>query len=234
MISDYTSQQKALVKELEDSFARGNSQSTVVNMQNDYLNDNQVCLTSVAFIPNGISEIITKNIIEPLQKLEPEHYFFPPESMHLTIKNVRTIHNPPLFSESDIEKVNELFSKIIPQFPAFEFNVEDILLFPTSISIMAYSDDTLQKLVMALDQGLNSIGMPDNKKYISDSIFWGNITVCRFTKKPSDLFIETVKKMRNNKIGKFKIEKINLITSNVVISPGSKNIIAEYKLIQKD
>jgi len=230
MTDNYTLKQKELVKELESSFDQGNHKSTVVNMQNDYSNDGQICLTSVAFIPSQISKKITEDIIEPLRKIEPEHYFYPPEAMHLTIKNIRTIHNPPLFDKEDINKVNELFGKIIPKLPSFESNIEDVLLFPTSISMMAYSSDLHQKLVLALDKGLKEIGVPDDKKYFSDSIFWGNITICRFTKKPSNKFIETVKKLRNFKIGKFKIEKISLITSNVVIDPKSKNIIAEYKL----
>ncbi|MFA4830835.1 MAG: hypothetical protein WC862_01015 [Patescibacteria group bacterium] len=230
MSNNYLLQQKGLVKQLEDSFANGVHKSTVVDMQKDYANDDQICLTSVVFIPNEISSKIISSIIGKLKKIEPQHYFYPPESMHLTIKNVRTINKPPLFSESDINKVNQLFSEIIPKFPAFEFNVEDILTFPTSLSLMAYSNDTLKKLVSALNKGLQQIGVPDNKKYLSGSVFWGNITICRFTRNPSTQFIEEVKKMRNLKIGNFKAEKINLITCNAVCYPESRKIIREYEL----
>ncbi len=230
MSNNYLSQQKELVKQLEDSFSNGIHKSTVVEIQKDYANDDQICLTSVVFIPNDISSKIISNVINKLKEIEPQHYFYPPESMHLTIKNIRTINKPPLFSESDIHKVNQLFSEIIPRFPIFEFCVEDVLTFPTSLSIMAYSDDTLQKLILALDNGLQEIGVPDNKKYLSDSIFWGNITICRFTQNPGTQFINGVKKMRNLKIGKFKAEKVNLITCNAVCYPESRKIIGEYEL----
>lgn len=229
-MNNYTLHQKKLVNELEKSFAQGKNKSTVVKMQDDYINDEQITLTSVVFIPSNISKKIIQNVVKPLREIEPEHYYYPPESMHLTIKNVRTINKPPLFNKSDIIKANELFNKIITQFPCFEFNVEDVLLFPTSISVMAYSNNTLQELVQALDKGLREIGVPDNKRYISDSVFWGNITICRFIKNPGNQFVETIKNMRNIKIGRFKVEKVSLISSNVVISPKSKKIIAEYML----
>jgi len=230
MIDNYILKQKVLVKELENIFIKGESKSTVVDMQKDYANNKQITLTSVVFLPKNITDSITKNIINPLQRIEPNQYFYPAASMHLTIKNIRTIHEPPIFNESDVNKVNKLFNDIIPKFQPFEFKVEDVLIFPTSISVMAYSDDILQKLVLALDNGLKEIGVSDDKKYLSDSVFWGNITVCRFTEKPSDLFIAEVKKMRNLKIGKFKVENINLITCNAVCRENSKKIIAEYKL----
>ncbi len=199
-------------------------------MQKDYANDEQVCLTSVVFIPNDISSRIIKNVINPLKKIEPQHYFYPSESLHLTIKNIRTINKPRLFTDADIDKVDKLFNKIIPSCSVFEFKVEDIIIFPTSISVMVYCDETLQKLVLKLDQGLKETGVPDNKKYLSDTIFWGNITVCRFIENPKEKFITEVKKMRNLKFGKFKVEKVNLITCNAVCHPKSKKIIAEYQL----
>lgn len=230
MSDNYLLQQKTLVNELEKAFTEGTFKSTVVDLQKDYVNDDKICLTSVVFIPTDVAEIIKEKIIEPLRLLEPSFYFFPPESLHLTIKNVRTINNPPLFNAADVEKVNALFSKIIPSFPSFDFAVEDVVLFPTSFSVMAYSNEILKDLVLSLDSGLKEIGVPDNKKYISDSVFWGNITICRYTQKPSQEFIEAVKKLRNLKLGRIQVDKINLIVSNVVLHPDSKKIIAEYNL----
>ncbi|MBI2410559.1 MAG: hypothetical protein HYV32_01500 [Candidatus Kerfeldbacteria bacterium] len=204
--------------------------STVVEMQKDYVHDDQICLTSVVFIPDDISQKIMSDVIEKLKKTEPHHYFYLPESMHVTIKNIRTINKPPVFSETDINKVNELFNEIIPQFPIFEFTVEDVLMFPTSLSIMGYSDETLQKLVYALDEGLQKIGVPDNKKYFSTSVFWGNITICRFAKNPQIAFINEVQKMRDVKIGKFKVEKVQVITCNAVCHPASRRIVGKYDL----
>jgi 2'-5' RNA ligase len=229
-MKDYFSQQKLLVKDLEQSFYRNQYNSTVVGMQEDYENDQQECLTSVSFVPGDIATKIIEKVIQPMKISDPEHYFFNEASLHLTIKNIRTISNPPLFSEVDIYKVQNLFNEVIPQFNQIEFIVEDVVLFPTSVSVMAYASNELQRLVLALDEGLKSIGVPDNKKYLSDSIFWGNITICRFTKKPNEDLIKVIKMLRNTKIGRFKVDKVNLVTCNSVCSPNSRKIIETYNL----
>ena len=231
MNNSYFQQQKKFVRQLEQSFASGKSASTVVDIQRDYANDDQICLTSVVFIPDEVSRMIATDIIQRLNRIEPWQYFFPSESMHITIKNIRTVSKPPLFSQTDIEKANELFATIVSKFPVFTFSVEDVVVFPTSISVMAYTNETLQKLVLALDEGLKAIGIPDDKKYISNSIFWGNKTICRFTQPPQAELLKEVEKMRKTRIGTFNVETVSLITCNAVCHSSSRDIIGEYKLI---
>jgi hypothetical protein len=226
----YLEQQKLLVKELENSVNNKITKSTFVEMQTDYANDDQICLTSVVFIPKEISSVIVSKLIESLRKIESEHYYYLPESMHLTIKNVRVIHKPPLFTDEDIEKAKQVFKKTITEFTVYNFSLEDVILFPTSLSLMAYADELHKKLVLALDKGLKEVGVPDDKRYLSDSVFWGNINICRFVKAPGEKFINEVNKFRNIKIGNLKAEKISLITCNAGCSPQTKNIIAEYNL----
>jgi len=230
MENNYFQKQKQLVEEMNLSLAKGVVRSSVVEMQSEYEHDDQTCLTSLVFIPQDIAHKITKIIIEPLKQLEPEYFYYPAESMHLTIKSIRTIHKPPLFTEDDVAKVDILFKKIIPKFKSFSFQLEDLVKFPTSLSLMGYCDDTLQKLVKELDAGLKQIGVPDDKKYFSDEIFFGNITLCRFTHQPSEAFIKKIEELKNIKIGQFVIDKINLITCNVVCHPKTRRIAGTYKL----
>lgn len=230
MKNNYFQKQKQLVKEMKLSLAKGVVKSTVVEMQSEYEHDDQTCLTSLVFIPQDIAHKITKIIIEPLKQLEPEYFYYPAESMHLTIKSIRTIHKPPLFTEDDVAKVNRLFRKIIPKFKSFFFQLEDLVMFPASLYLMGYCDSTQQKLVKKLDAGLKQIGVPDDKKYFSDEIFFGNITLCRFTHQPSEAFVKKVKELENIKVGKLVIDKINLIICNVVCHPKTRRIVGTYKL----
>jgi 2'-5' RNA ligase len=229
-MENYLSQQKILIKDLEQSFRTNQYASTVVDRQKDYETDQQRCLTSVSFVPTNVSTSIVEKVIKPLRMIDPQQYFLNEASFHITIKNVRTISSPPLFNENDIVNVDKLFQEIIPQFNQIEFQIEDVILFPTSIAVMAYANRELQKLAFALDDGLKSIGVPDNKSYISDSIFWGNITICRFTEEPSADLIKAVKKMRNIKLGHFKVDEVNLVTCNSVCSPASRKMIGKYHL----
>lgn len=230
-MDNYKIEQKKLVSELEANFKNNNIKTTIVEMRKDYADDNQICLSLVAFVDDDIRQNIISNIVEPLRKIEKDFYYYFPESIHITIKNVRTIHFPPNFNENDIEKVRNKFREIIEKFSVLEVSVEDVLLFPTSSSIMAYSSSKLfGDLVLALDKGLKDIGVPDDKKYLSDSVFWGNLTFCRFTHEPSGEFIKKLQELRNFKMGKMKISKLSLISCNGACHPSSKNIVEEFNL----
>jgi len=230
MVNGYSEKQKELIDELEKSFAAGTFKPTIVDMQQDYVHDDNICLTSVVFIPDDLSQKIIEDIINPLKDIEPQHYYYSAGSLHITIKNIRTVHKPPLFTPSDVKKAQEVFEMVVSTFPAFKFTVEDVLAFPTSAAVMGYSDDALQKLVVRLDEELKKAGVPDNKQYLSDSVFWGNVTVCRFVERPGEKFMAALKKMRNLKIGTLTVNRIDLITCNVGCSPNSKTLLAEYRL----
>lgn len=228
---DYFLEQKRLVGELEQAFLSKSGKTTTVEMVEDYANDDQFCLTSVAFVPKEIAHIIAVNIIDPLREIDPKQFYFGPDNLHLTIKNIRTINNPPLFSASDIEKVDGLFHKIIPRSPVFQFQLEDVITFPTSVSLMGYGNTNLQNLVLKLDKGLKEIGLPDDKKYLSETVYWGNITVCRFTHKPSEKFLQKVRELRLLKVGNLNVSEINLVTGNVVLDTKTRKILHKYRLL---
>lgn len=230
MQDKYIVQQKQLIEKIRDSLSKKSYKSTVVPMQKDYENDDRICLTSSASLPKNTSQKIIKNIIMPLKSIDPDHFYYSTERMHLTIKNIRTIHKPPLFTERDIARVDNLFKKIIPSFPALNFHLEDLVLFPTSISLIGYCDGSLKKLVRMLDSGLNKIGVPDDKKYFSNTIFFSNITICRLTHKPSAFFIKKVEELENIKIGELNVAKIDLVTCNAAYSPKTRKTISTYQL----
>lgn len=228
--SNYSQKQRELVKEIEQSLSQGSFNGSIVEMQTDYLNDDQICLSSVTFLPLATQPVITQKIIEPLRAIEPDHFYYSPETMHLTIKNIRTINNPPLFDKSDISKVDKLYTKLVPKFTRFSFDLEGVLRFPTSLSVMGYSGPELENLVRALDAGLTKIGVPDNKKYFSDKIVFGNVTFCRLTHQPGEKFIEAVKALRNTSFGSLPINDFNLITCNAVCAPKTLKIHGNYNL----
>ncbi|MBI5621568.1 hypothetical protein HY933_01730 [Candidatus Falkowbacteria bacterium] len=229
-MATYQEQQKDLINTIERQVSAGSFSATTVAMRNDFVTSQEISLTAVSFVPPEINRVISESIIEPLRQVEPGHYFLPPESRHVTIKNVRAIHHPPNFTDGDIEKVAALFAKIIPEHQSFSFHLQGLLLFPTSISLMGYCDERLKYLVQALDSGLRDIGVPDDKKYLSDEVFFGNITLCRLTASPSLAFIAKIKGFKNVVVGSLPLTEISLISCNPVCHPSSRKIIAQYSL----
>lgn len=228
---NYQQQQKELIdgiiKKIEE---QGDTGSTVVEMRDDYENDDAICLTSVVFLSEELRQKVSNEIIQPLRKIEDKHYFYPLVSLHLTIKNIRTIHRPPTFNEEDVDKVKQVFSQTIPSIKSFEFELKGLVRFPTSICLMGYSDDILYELVSSLDNKLTEAGVPDNKEYASDKVFFGNITICRFTSEPSKEFLSKVEELKELSIGKLKVDEVSLIKCNAVCSPINKEVVQTFKL----
>lgn len=227
---NYQDKQEKIFREMEKVFKKGGSEATIVEILSNYADDDQICLTTVAFIPKHLGEKIKDKIIKPLKKADPTQYFYPRQSLHITIQNIRTIHRPPLFTKDDIEKVKKAFSKIVPKYKPIKFEFKEVLELPTSLSLKAFAGKEYHNLAMNLRKTLEQIGVPDNKKYFSENIVIGNITICRYTQEPNQLFKKQVQKLKNIKIGQFKADKIHLVTTNAVCHPNKTVIIKTFNL----
>ncbi|MDO8487229.1 MAG: hypothetical protein Q7S45_02975 [Candidatus Curtissbacteria bacterium] len=229
-MASYQQKQYQLFREIEEKFKRGESPSTIVEPIQDYSQDNQICLTGVVFLSGRLQTLITKKIIEPLRKIDPEQYYYLPDSLHLTIQNVRTINNPPLFSDEDVKKVQNVFKKVIPKHQRFEFELKGLFELPTSLGICAYSDKSIKDLCFDLRDELTKTGVPDNKTYASKEIIFGNVTVSRYTTTPSPEFFKEINRMKDMEIGKLKVKTVSLITTNSVCHPKLTKFIQTFDL----
>jgi hypothetical protein len=231
MISSYSELQRRAIRDLR----LGGSQSGEVSifpLQRSYSDDRRISLTSVVFPPRNLAEIIDRDIVTPLRSIEADHCYYPIQSMHATIKNVRTVADPPLFDRNDVEKCREVFKCIVPRHPRFSLSLKELVPFASSISLVGYSDQCLGNLVLSLDQGLREAGVPDNKKYISDSVFFGNVTVCRYTHRPSPRFLDRACRLLSDFRQTLPVEEIHLITCNVVCSEETREVIDTFALAE--
>ncbi len=227
----YSKKQLLLISEIEEKFKNGEVPSTIVTPVKDYKNDNRICLTAVAFIPPELEQQIIENIIKPLKEADNRQYFYVPNSFHVTIQNIRIIEDPPLFDSSDIEKAKEVFEKIVPKHPRISFRLKRLFELPTSLSVCAFSNESLGILANELRAELANSGVPDNKKYASNDVVLGSTTIIRFTTEPNAEFKNIVSQLKNIEIGNFEVSKINLITTNCVCVPDKTTVFGEYNLI---
>lgn len=230
MKSNYQAKQLEVIRGIEEGFRKGQAVSTVVKPVLDYINDDRVCLTSVAFIPQNFERKIIEKIIRPLSQIDSAQYFYVSGSFHITITNIRTIENPPLFNNDDVEKVRKVFKKIIPKYKPFKFDVKRLFELPTSLAISAFSDETFGDLALELRSEIEKAGVPDNKTYANENIVIGNVTVSRFVDTPSASFQEKIEELKEVDIGTFEVNKISLITTNAACHPSKTKIIEEYSL----
>lgn len=229
-MASYQQKQHELFRELEEKFKKGETPATIVEPVQDYVNDNRICLTSAVFIPQPLQKTIIDKVISPLKNSGRRQYYYLPQSLHMTIQNIRTINHPPLFSERDIKKVQNVFRRVIPKHKSFIFELRGLFEVSTSLSVRGYSDETLKYLILNLRKGLERVGVPDNKTYASGEVFFGNVSVVRYTTSPNTAFFKKVKELKDIDIGRFKARTISLITTNSVCHPKKTKIIEDYNL----
>jgi len=111
-------------------------------------------------------------LIDNLKKLDHSIYYYPDTSLHMTIKNLRTVANPPNFDEQVIEQAKTIFSRVVSQHHAFQAYYYRLLLFPNNLALVGTTDEELDKIIFDLDRALIEAGIPDNKVYINDKYFF--------------------------------------------------------------
>ncbi len=228
---NYRAQQKLIVDQLRYTApGQSGSVASIVPIRADYAADPAQALTSVVFVPPDLAGPIEQAIIAPLRAIEPEHHYYRPAAMHLTIKNVRRISHPPRFTPATVEAVHRLYRRIIPQQPAFSFSLEEVTPLATSVALIGYCDERLQTLVQALDAGLTGIGLPDDKQYVSKNVFFGNVTVCRYVHPPSARFFDAVTRLAYAFSGQLRVKDISLIACNAACMPESRTVWHTYTL----
>lgn len=224
----YRDQQAAMLQSIENGFREGRTPSTFVKISKTYETDTDYCLTNAVFVPELAETAAYTEMMDELRALNEGHYLYPSVSLHTTIKNVRTIHEPPLFTEEDIECIRPALRQIAAQYQSFEIDWQGLLALPTSLAIKGLSAEAYGHLVGDLHQALIDVGVPDNKAYASSTIFANIATCCRYTHPPSDRWNEVVQRWKSTSFGVSHIKSFSLVVCNAVVAPASLRVVETF------
>lgn len=229
-MTSYRALQQQMVRALSEPQAVTERGVSILPMRSDYVGDLARCLAAVAFLPARLAASLMEALIEPLRAIEPDQHYYTHASLHVTIKNVRTVHDPQQFTPEDVIRADQVFRAVVPQHQRWTFSLQELIVLPTSVALIGYCDEGLRDLVQHLDADLRAAGVPDNKQYVSDSIFFGNISLCRFHQPPSARFLDAVAKLRTTYRSELPIETIHLLVCNGVCSPETREVVGTYRL----
>jgi len=216
-----------VINRIEEYFKK--SKVSIVTPAENFATDPRICLTSVHFPKKRLIKEIEEKITSSLKNTFPESYYYKATSLHMTIKNVRVIYDPPTFTEEDVVKAKKAFSEIIPKHKQFKVYFYRLILFPYSLSLLGTTDPERDKIVLNLDKALKRLGVPDDKKYANKRYFFGNITLARFRKTPSEKFKKMVNKISKSLSFKpYNVDSVTLIVTNASLSRCKK--VASWNL----
>ena len=220
--------QQEVINEIANQVSNNSLGFSTVSPVEDYEKDPRICLTSV-HLPNKKLIQKVQTLLESLHKLEPTFFYYPSDSLHLTIKNVRVINNPPHFAEDDVQKARQVFSETIPRHIKFQIYFYRLLLFPNNIALIGTTDPELDNIVLDLDERLRKSGIPDDKVYANSRYFFSNMTLARFNSQPSQEFKKKVLDLSQSlKFEPYQVDSVSLVTCNAVFK--KRHEIETWKL----
>lgn len=226
-MTDHQQKQIEVIDKIERQVNENALNFTTVAPVEDYENDPRICLTSVHF-PNKKLIKNVEEIISELSKIESSFFYYPSDSLHMTIKNIRVINDPLHFTNYDIEKADKVFSRIIQLHKKFKVYFYRLLLFPNNLALIGTTDPELDEIALDLDQELNKWGVPDDKQYANSKYFFSNMTLARFDN-TSEKFRQKVKEQSYNlEFEPYTVDSISLVTCNAVFK--KLKIINSWKL----
>ncbi|MFA5135089.1 MAG: hypothetical protein WC505_04900 [Patescibacteria group bacterium] len=217
-------------RELFDKLEQGSVRATSIAMIRDYTRETRMCLTGIAFVPQSMRPEISARVIEPLRERDARQHYYPPESLHVTIQNVRRSSDPPRFTPDTVARAREVFRSVVPRHRRFSFELRGLFEMPASLSVRAYSDEALGDLVFDLRDSLRAAGIPDDKQYAPGGAVFGNCTVCRFTRKPNAGFAAVVRELKQAPVGTFEVADVSLKTTNAVCDSSVTAVIGRFPL----
>lgn len=229
MLTPYEQNQLSSLRQLSASMLSGTNTSTVVPVLKDYTNDPQLCLTTVVFVDPAIYRHIYEKLIEPLKAIKPSFYYYPHASLHITVQNIRVIHDPPRFTQPDIQKAFSVCRAIIPTYQSLSLRLYGAIQFATSAVIGVLHENTFDDLVLTLRKAFAAAGVPDDKNYFNATIL-SSTTFCRFAHEPSQEFIRSLEAFREYDFGSMKAMKIYLVETNSVAHPQKTKVHGEFVL----
>lgn len=228
-MTNHQQKQIAVINQIENQIQNNNLQFSTVAPVEDYENDPRTCLTGVHIPADSLKQKIQDEIIKPLKEISPDTYFYSAASIHMTIKNIRVINNPPHFTSENIEKARKIFSEIIPKHSKFKVYFYRLLLFPNNLALIGTTDPELDNIILDLDKRLNEAGLPDDKQYTNSQYFFSNMTLARFSN-PSKEFVKKIEELSMQiKFESYTVDSVSLVTCNAVFR--SLKTIGEWKLI---
>lgn len=217
MTVSHQQKQKEVIATIAQQIQNNSLQCSTVSAVNNYEQDPRMCLTTVHFPKKDLLDQIYTSILAPLTLIEPNIYFYPNDCLHMTIKNIRVIHDPPNFTDTDIQKAYTILNETVRIHHAFNVYFYRLLLFPNNIALIGTTDEELDQIFFDIDTKLTHEGIADDKVYVNSSHFFSNITLARFASKPSQKFIEKVNALSTTlSFSPYTVDTISLVSCNAV------------------
>lgn len=159
-------------------------------------------VTAVARIPAQQADDVAR-ALAPLRAAGPAHYFYPPETLHLTIRNLDGLDAAAL----------DTAAGVLSATPAFELELLGLNVSSHTVFVQALPrDDTLRSLRRRLDD----LAHPPSRPRLS--LDFAHVNVLRFRGRVARSLLLAVSRRRSLTLGMLRIESVEIVETDRLLS----------------
>lgn len=203
--------------------------ASVVPIRKQYVGA-ALCLTVIHLLDEQIASLISKDIISVLRDIEDHHYWYSTQDLHLTIKNIRSAKPSRSYGSGDIRQAIIAIQRACMDIAPLRFSIRSPICLSSSVVLKVFGMLDHRDAIHRLDAELVRAGIPDDKTYLSNDVFIGNITLCRFTEPPGMTLRSAVASMEHLDLGRYVVDSIQLVECDEVCSTASRIVYAMESL----
>jgi len=192
-----------LTATLLDAYRVASSVGLLVRSGKEHrLPQNGFHVTAVSRVPLQQAEAVVR-AIEPLRANGPEHYVYPPETLHLTIRNLDGLDAAGL----------DAAAAVLSAAPAFELELRGLNVSSDTVFVQALSrDHTLRSLRRRLDDLVRT--SPRQRL----SLNFAHVNVLRFRGRVARSLLLAVSRRRSLTLGMLRIESVEIVETDRLLS----------------
>lgn len=225
----YREQQQALIQELNDRAQDGSYPATFIAPNEDYRQDPRVSLGVFLIPPPDFIARLHYELQLPLLAADPAQYGTPARAMHFTFKNIQTVADPPTFTPEQALQIVDELRPLLARYPAFVLDCEGLLVTPSSIGLVGYYPQFIGEMVRDISEMLVRVGVPDNKRYISNEVTFTNITLVRYRRPPEPALLARVADLQSVKM-ELPVTSLQLVSADLSFRPEKTVIWDDFPL----
>jgi 2'-5' RNA ligase len=173
-------------------------------------------VTAISRLPLDRARALAE-MLEPLRTAAPQHYFYPPETLHITIRNLDGLHAGGLKAAASLLRAT----------PTFELELRGLNVSSHTVFVQALPrDDALRSIRRRLDESLRASATPRPRV----PAHFAHLNVVRFRGRVGGSLLAAVARRRSIELGMLKVTQIEIVETDRLLSPAGTRTVERIAL----
>jgi 2'-5' RNA ligase len=186
--------------------------------------DAAVHQAAIIRLPPSVASQVA-SILERLRERDPHHHYYPPKTMHVTIRKLGA------FLPDDPGRLVEL-RNIVASYPSFELTMRGLSLSPTTVfaQIMPHGQTfrSLSRHLGIMDRNVYRSSSHRVREAVARTL--AHVNVIRFSGPVTAGFVKEVSRFRGQHFGRWTVREVEFVRSDKLLSREGTQVLERTPL----